>query len=173
MPAYLHSLSFSQADKEISFVHPRTSVAGVISVPLLPVTFPCGSVRCRKRGLHLTLPQLNRLLSLLANDRKLLVLHQQFGNPNMMCQNITQLSEYFKHKYSRDAMNRAVPELQAISSLLLSSKASFFLSFCLLPSFWKLTKVPETNTPRLQWYVDIFVPPSQVLLPSSLLPGRK
>lgn len=72
MPAYLHSLSCSQANEEISFVHPRTSVAGVISVPLLPVTFPCGSARCRKRARRLTLPQLSRLLALLANDRKAL-----------------------------------------------------------------------------------------------------
>lgn len=49
MPACLYSLSRSQADEEISFVHPRTSVAGVISVPLLPVTFPCGSVRHKMR----------------------------------------------------------------------------------------------------------------------------
>lgn len=76
MPACLHSLSRSQADEEISFVHPRTSVAGVISMPLLPVTFPCGSVRQTKWGLHLSLPQLNVLLPLLANDRKALRLRR-------------------------------------------------------------------------------------------------
>lgn len=108
MPACLHSLSHSQADKEISFVRPHTSVVGVIRWPLLPVTFPCGSVRCRKWGLHLPSPQLNTLVSLLANDRRGLGLQWQFGNPNMTWHNITQLSERFKHKCFRDATTARV-----------------------------------------------------------------
>lgn len=108
MPAYLQSLSHSQADKEISFVRPQASVAGVIRRPLLPVTFPCGSVRCRKWGLRLTSPQLNTRISLLTSDRRALGLQQQLGNPNMTWRNIIQLSESFKHECFRDMMTACV-----------------------------------------------------------------
>lgn len=157
MPACLHSLSHPQADEEISFVHPHASVAGVIRRPLLPVTFPCGSVRCSTWGLHLTSPQLNTLVSLLANDRRALCLQRQFGNPDMTCHNIIQLSESFNHRCFRDAMTACVCLRVAGSVISITELWSQLLPFFLLSPYRKQSGVPETNIPNFPLHVVTFV----------------
>lgn len=129
MPAYLHALSHSQADKEIFFVH---FCGGCYQTASPTHDIPLCFCEMQQKSSALDFTTAQRGCSLLTSDRSALGFHQ-LGNPNIMWHIITQLSESCKHK-----MVTAEPWSQRLTFFLLSL------------SLWKQIKVTETNIPNLQ-----------------------
>lgn len=152
MPAYLHSLSRSQADKEISFVHPHTCAVGVIRRPLLPRHSPvllgdaahelCTWLHHSSLWLFPCSPVIEELL-VFSSSWETQIWHGTTSPSSLKAVNTRGPPEF-------------VLELQAFSSPLLSPRANFLFSPCLL-SLWKQIKVTETNIPNLQLHVVTFV----------------